>query len=542
MQKRAIVGDSIDLDNQFCKRGLSAMVQQAVDSVKRGAISFFSGTILSRITGLVRDVTMAFVFGSDPAIAAFMVAYRLANVFRRLLGEGPLPSGFVPHFETLRREDEKSGARFFRDVFFSLLVTLLLSLFVLEVLFVLIGKIYPEASLLLGLSELMMPGVVFVCLYGVSSALLQCQKKFFLSSFSPALFNAVWISAVLLQKGKLPKEGVWSLAAAVVLGFFLQWAVLLPSMYKYLKKALSLREIFSFTIFPKEVRSVIKPFLFGLIGVAAVQINSALDALFARSASLEGPAYLWYAIRIEQVPVALFGVALASALLPALSRALANKNKEEFTALIKEGVDKTLGLMIPCTVGVFVLAVVGINLIYGRGSFSLEAVKETVYALWGYGAGLLPTIFVLLFAPIFYAKKDFKTPMIASLGAVFVNLVLNTVFVFGMGFGAFSVALATSLSAFCNMFFLRKRLGEDLRIFIQSKKSLLVSSMAGVGTVFFSCAVFGESFLLFKEAVFSRDLSLQFMQFFALSSVFAVQVGVYGVLFKVREITALIKR
>jgi putative peptidoglycan lipid II flippase len=512
------------------------MGSEAIRGVTRGAVSFFSGTVLSRVSGLIRDVSMAFAFGSHPALAAFMVSFRLANLFRRLLGDGPLPSGFVPYFESIRKESPKKGALFFRDVFFSLFF-LLLAVVGLSEIGLLSLRMSGPSQEIVRLTALMMPGILFICLYGVSSALLQCEKKFFLPSAAPVLFNVVWIATIYLFKESIPTQAVFALSVAVVLGFFLQWASLLPLMYRYLKGSLSLKEIFSFSFFPKEVRCVVKPFAFGLIGVAAVQINTALDALFARAASLEGPAYLWYAIRIEQVPIALLGIALASALLPALSRALANKDEGEFKGLLRHSFDRAFAFMFPCTVALFVLGGVGVNLLYGHGSFGIEATKHTVYCLWGYGVGLLPAVFILLLAPVFYAKKDFKTPMKASLISVAVNIGMNSLFVFGLGLGSFSIALATSISAFCNFIFLfRKVCGVWNPAFI---KTIGVSLLAGAITVIFAHFVLGgQGFGFF----YTRAVGEQMMQFLSLSGVFTAQVFAYAKLVKAENILSVIRR
>ena len=437
------------------------MQQDLTKSVFRGAASFFSGTFLSRITGLGRDMAMAFCFGSHPMIASFMVAFRLANFFRRMVGEGPLPSGFIPYFEVIRKDSPKEGACFFRDVLssFSLvcLGVLLLGEGVLWLLSSsgLVGDVWKE---ILRLTLFMMPAVLFLCLYGITSALLQCERKFFLSSFSPVLFNTTWIIGVVLLRNKDPSEAVWGLSLAVVIGFFLQWAVLLPSLGKYLKTFLSTQEIVRFQFFPKKVQEVVKPFFLGLAGIAAVQINSAFDAIFARIASAEGPAYLWYAIRIEQLPLALFGVALSSALLPPLSKALSEGREEAFFHLLQVSFRRAFSFIIPCTAALFLLAFSGINLLYGRGDFSPEATKQTLFCLWGYGLGLPSAVLTLLLAPAFYSHKNFKVPMWACFASVLCNGVLNALFVFVFHLGAVSIALATSISSWLNFFWLMRAL------------------------------------------------------------------------------------
>lgn len=508
------------------------MSSEAVRGLTKGALSFFSGTFLSRITGLIRDVSMAFFFGSHPALAAFMVAYRLANLFRRLLGEGPLPSGFVPHFELIRKESPQDGARFFRDVFFSLFFLLIGVLCLSEVgLLALIkySSLAESAKEILHLTFLMMPGILFICLYGISSALLQCEKKFFFPSMAPSLFNVVWILSVFLFRNSIPSEAVLGLSLAVVLGFFVQWVFLAPLMKNYLRALLGWKEIFSFRFFSSEVKAVIKPFLFGLIGVASTQINSALDAVFARYASLEGPAYLWFAIRIEQLPIALFGIALSSALLPPLSRAIAAGNWTQFKELMRFSLTRTFSFIFPCSVALFALASSGVNLLYGRGDFSMEATSQTIYCLWGYGLGLIPAVLILLMAPAFYSQKDFKTPMRASALSVAINVFLNALFVFAFDFGAFSIALSTSIASWFNFLVLARALrGRNVweagsGVFKSLYKTAACSLFAGgvaIGVGYF--LVDDQTISIFVKGMvsFPRVILRQLVQFLTLSGVF----------------------
>ncbi len=508
------------------------MAKEIIRGIERGALAFFAGTLCSRITGVVRDMSMAFFLGSTPSLAAFMVAYRLANLFRRLLGEGPLPSGVIPHFERIRKECPKKGALFFRDVFFSVGLVLLFFLLAGEVgvfLWIHHGGLSLPAQEILYLTGLMMPGVGFICLYGISSALLQCEKKFFLPSVAPVFFNIVWIAGVFLGKGLHPAEAAIWLSVAVVFGFFIQWASLLPMMRRYFLGVISWKELSSCAPFSQEVRHIMKPLVLGIVGVGAAQINSALDALFARVSSLEGPAYLWYAIRIEQLPLALFGIALASALLPPLSRALSLGDSGQFQALLQFAMKRIFSLLFPCSIALFVLACSGVNLLYGRGDFSLEATRQTIYCLWGYGIGLLPSVCVLLLAPAFYAQKDFRTPMRASLVSVACNIFLNYLFVFCFGWGPFSIALATSLAAFGNCYWLIIALkkqgqwnGKDL--FLACYKTGLCVLFSG-GITLYSGEVFLKDptwKLLFSQGMpaFSRVFVEQCIQFVSLSFVF----------------------
>lgn len=411
-----------------------------VHSITRSARSFFFGTAMSRVTGLFRDIAIAMSFGSSSKIAAFMVAYRLANLFRRLLGEGNLQAGFIPHFAELKEE----GGHFFRDVAYSMALILVAAVVGLEVI---LWAIKPFLNAdwveIVNLTAWMVPGLFFICLYGLNSSLLQCRKKYFIPAAAPVVFNLVWIASVLLF------PNVTFLAIAISLAFAAQWLVTSFEGFRLL----SFKEWLRPHLFSPEFKKLVKPLVLGVIGIGAVQFNSALDPIFARIADLRGPAFLWYAIRIQQLPLALFGIALSGALLPALSRAI---DLEQKNKLLKDFLKKGAALMLSASFGIFALGFQGLALIYGHGDFRGEDLDQTTLCLWGYGIGLVPAVFVLILAAKSYAEKNYRRPMFASLIAVGVNIALNALFVFGFGLGAVSVALATSLSAGVNAALLAK--------------------------------------------------------------------------------------
>lgn len=529
----------------------------AVDTpktVSRSTLAFLSGTFLSRLSGLGRDTAMAVAFGSNPAIAAFMVAFRFSNLLRRLFGEGPISSGFIPHFEQMRAISPEKGAQFFRDLFFSMSLFLILLIGGIELVLCGVlkwGHLQPDNAQILYLTILMMPGILFICLFGLSSSFLQCEKKFFLTGFAPVAFNLVWIGATLFLKNRDPSQAIFPLSFAIIIAFFMQWLMLAPKTFTFLKKFLSWKECLSPKFFPAELRNLFKPLLLGIIGVGAVQINTALDAIFARFTSLEGPAYLWYAIRIQQVPLALFGIALSAALLPPLARAIKNGAKEQYLTLLRFSFRRSFSLIFPCSLGIFVLGVAGINLLYGHGSFNQESTYHTVLCLWGYGFGLLPSVFVLLLAPAFYADREYRTPMRASVFSVIFNILATSFFVFGLGWGTFSIAIATSLSAWFNYFFLANRLskkiGESLfgkavfDAFLKTGGSALIAAIA---TLLVGKFFTGDSTVAIlsgaNDAQFERNFNMQLMQFIAMSGTFMLIFLSYAWMLNAEDVLDLI--
>jgi putative peptidoglycan lipid II flippase len=212
------------------------------------------------------------------------------------------------------------------------------------------------------------------------------------------------------------------LSIAVVAAFFLQWIATLPPIRRYCLALISKKEWFSPNLFQKDLRLMVSPVLFGIIGVAASQINSALDILMVRFISPSGPALLSYANRVQQLPIALFAIAVASSLLPALSRAIKKDLFDDYTNLLEHGLLRTFALLFPGMIGIFVLGLSSINLLYGRGQFTNDAILSTTTCLWSYGLGLIPGAFILLLAPAYYARRDYRTPMIGAILSMFINI------------------------------------------------------------------------------------------------------------------------
>ncbi|HPE85478.1 MAG TPA: lipid II flippase MurJ, partial [Chlamydiales bacterium] len=286
-----------------------------------------------------------------------------------------------------------------------------------------------------------LPGLFFICLYGLSSAYLQCENRFFLSSAAPIAFNAIWIFAVLAFR--YDEFAMHHLSIAVVVAFALQWLVSFVPIFKELTWSF----VKTTRPFSAEVRAVMLPFALGILGVGASQINNALDALFARYASLEGPAYLWYAIRLQQLPLVLFGMAWSTALLPALA-------KERTLALLQYAIEKCALFLIPVSFALIPCAAAGVNLLFGHGGFTSEATYQTTLCLWGYGLGLFPSALVMMLAAFAFAQKNYRIPSVAAVLTVGVNLILNSLMVFVFRWGVLSIAIATSLSQIFNALYL----------------------------------------------------------------------------------------
>lgn len=463
----------------------SYAVKDSFHTLTSSLARFFSGTLFSRATGFCREVTMAAFFGVSPVVASFWVAFRLAHLFRRFFGEGGLHMAFIPHFESLRQEDpQKAFAFFYRLKVF--LITLLIGLILLGEL--ILGTLLFSFSLspkmfeLIHYTMLLLPILVFISLYALNAALLNCHQQFFLSAAAPALVNIFWVVALFFLKNFSQQEAIRILCLSLNLAFMFQWLVTLPHVLKLSKDFIP--KDYSLKTFKKELFCIVKPFIYILFGVAATQINSALDALFATASDAKGPAVLWYAIRVQQIPIAFLGVGISTAVLPPLARFFHARDSKKFMEFFRFALTQTFLLICPITFLLWALAHPLVAVIYQRGAFDQLATEATLTTLKGYLLGLAPMVLLLVFASVFYAKKNYKTPVKMSMIAIITNVCLNTFFVFILKYQVASIAYATSIAAFVQVICLYKAFKKEFDMAqILQWKTLLKIVFAGFGAL-----------------------------------------------------------
>ena len=466
------------------------------------AKAFFSGTLISRFSGMMRDILLAMFFGTSQFLASFMVAFRFANLFRRLFAESALSSSFVPMLEKKRKQSEKLSDFFFRDVF-----VLLLSVGTVVTAF-LEGCVFFSSYFLKGTSffeilpfiHIMLPSIVFLMLYGLFSAYLQCSGKYFIGAFSPVAFNIIWCIFAFFAKSHSQSGAMTILSWGVNVAFFAQLILTAFVAVKSFSKSLSKTELFSSFSLKESAKEIFKPYVLGMIGISAVQLNTLLDSLFAKIADGSGPAYLWYAIRIQQVPLSLFSIALAAAMLPTLSRVLKQNSTGQFQTTLNATLRKNILLLSFSSIGLVVLGFMSLRLIFFRGAFDVVSLGMTLKCLWGYLLGLVFQGSVIVLSQGFYAKHDFKTPVKASAIAVAINISCNALFVFGFKLGAVSIALATSFASIFQFFYLQAKFRQhsEIKNFYFSLKCLTISSVAAIATVAFCSFVKDPSFQVLR--------------------------------------------
>jgi len=268
--------------------------------------------------------------------------------------------------------------------------------------------------------------------------------------------------------------------------------------------------------------------------------------LMARFISSSGPALLSYAHRVQQLPIALFAIAISSALMPPLSRAIKNDQFDEYQNLIQYGLMRTYTFLFPATIAIFVLGLSSINLLFGRGEFTVDAVYGTTFCLWAYGVGMIPIAFILLLAPAYYARRDYRTPMTGSLIAVGFNIALNVIMIFFFRLGPIAIAFSTSATSFVNLLFLIKRLQIDVLKRMKSDfiRVVLSSVFAGVITAVIAFTVYQDASLALllgdQSAPLSRNFLEQLTTFSSLTFIYGVTFFFWAYVFRAKSALELL--
>jgi len=429
-----------------------------------GVIGF--ATALSRVLGFVRDIVFAGFFGTGIVAQAFVVAFRIPNTMRDLVGEGAMNSAIVPvlsEFRTLR--DEKEFAHASRVLFNVSLVALTI-LTVLGIIFSpLIVRIMapgfmadPEKfRLTVMLNRVMFPYLIVIGLTAYSMGVLNSLKHFAAPAFGPCLMNLILIASMIWL---YPKIGVMGLAIGVLIGGGTQLAVNIPFMYRY-GIGINLGDGFTHAAV-KRIRRLLGP---RALGSAVYQINIFVDTILASLSSIVGAggvAALYYANRLIQFPLAIFALALAQAALPKMSREFVSNDIVRMKSTLSFSLRVVFFIMVPASFGLAVLGLPIIKVLFQRGEFTAYSTSITQGALFFYAFGLSAYGGIKLLVAAFYSMHDTMTPVKTAFAAVIMNIILSLALMWPMKLGG--LALATSISASFNFvmlyILLRKKLGD----------------------------------------------------------------------------------
>ncbi|MEY4387850.1 MAG: murein biosynthesis integral rane protein MurJ [Verrucomicrobiota bacterium] len=476
-----------------------------------GAMAF--ATLTSRVLGMVREVVYASFMGTSWVANAFAMAFMIPNLFRRLLGEGALTAAFIPAFK--EKEKTVGEAEMWRAANATISALVIFSSVVIAVALVGIsaalawGNFSAETTLMLQLLRVMFPYMLLVCLAAVFMGMLNARGHFFIPAMGATMLNVVMISSVLLlapRFGRELHEQIFALAIGVLAAGVAQAAFQLPSLR---------REGFRYQwVKPwgdPTVRHVVKQMIPGTIGVASYQINVLITQGLAFCLGTGVVIQFQYAVRLMELPQGVFGVSLATFLLPTLSGLAAEKKYDDFRTTLRQGLAHLFFVNLLASVLLVVLAEPIIRLIFERGKFALDgATAPVAFALACLAPGLILFSTVNVLARAFYALGDTKTPMKVSIFCLAVNLILTAAFLimFKLGYKQGALGVANTMSAGCNAMLLTLALKRKLKQLAWAELRAPLVALGAAAVAAGAVAWFGSR--LWEQKLGHANMALKF--------------------------------
>ncbi len=424
-----------------------------------------SATSLSRVAGLIRDIVVARLFGAGLMTDAFFMAFTIPNLLRRFFGEGSLTAAFVPTFsEVFHRRGEKEAQQLANKCV-TLLLLIMLVIVTLGVIFSPwivqgigygFGQVAGKLQLTNQLNRIMFPYIGLVSMLALLTGILNVRGHFFVPALSPLFLNLAMILSALTMS-HLFTQPIYALAIGVLLGGIVQLLIQVPVLCRY---KIRLRFNFSFRSDP-HLHKIMTLMLPGIAGVAIYQINIIVTRLLASFLPQGSVSYLYYGQRLFEFPQGIFIVSLAQAVLPMMSRQVADDDHDGMRQSLTFALTLITLFTLPAIVGLILCAKPIYSLFFFGGEFDLTALENTALALICYAPGLIFVGYSRIAAQTFYALKDTRTPVVISFWTLLVNLLLGALLMQYYGFVGLAIALtvASMFNALMLLFMLQRRVG-----------------------------------------------------------------------------------
>lgn len=444
-------------------------------------------TAISRVLGFVRDILTASLLGAGPVADAFFVALKLPNFFRRLFAEGAFSAAFVPAFSGALAAEGKAEARALAEQTLAALSVLLFALAALAIAFmpalmtVLAPGFRDEAlrfALAVDLTRITFVYLPLICVVSLLTGVLNGLDRFAAGAAAPCLFNLALIAALLLVAGEPAVQAraqAWAVAVSGGLQLvLLAWAV----------RAAGMPLGFPWPRLTPGVRIVARKMLPGTLGAGITQINLLVDVMIASLLPAGAVSWLYYADRVNQLPLGVIGIALGTALLPVLSRQVRAGEAEAANTTQNRAVEFAMLITLPAAVGLAVAAYPIVATLFGRGAFDANDAQATALALAAYALGLPAYVLNKVLAPAFFARGDTGTPVKVGAATVVLNVALALLLLRPLGH--VGLALATAIAAIANVAALwlvlwrRRQFVVDPRLASRLPRMLLASLAMGL--------------------------------------------------------------
>lgn len=408
-------------------------------------------TFASRLTGFFRDALIAGILGVSGLTDAFFVAFKLPNFFRRFFAEGAFNAAFVPLFSGILVSSGPAAARLYGEKVFALLLfgltgfVLVFEHFMPTIVFLFAPgfESTPERfDLAVTLSRITFPYILFISLASLLSGILNSMGKFAAPAGTPIILNLTMIIALLM-----------ALLEWISPGKGLAWAVFIAGILQlgWLWVSCHLQQMSLKVVPPKltpETKLLIRLGVPGAISAGVIQVNLFIDMIFASWLPTGSVSYLFYADRLNQLPLGVIGIAISTALLPELSKHIKAGNLEDAHERQNRAIEFALAITLPAAVGLITLGGPIVTLLFERGAFTSVDSQATGFTLSAFALGLPAYVLVKILSTQFFARQDTKTPMKVAVGAVALNFVLNCLLVSPLSY--VGLALSTAIAAWFN--------------------------------------------------------------------------------------------
>lgn len=410
-------------------------------------------TMVSRVLGFVRDTIIARTFGAGVASDAFVVAFKLPNLLRRIFAEGAFSQAFVPILAEYKMQQGEEATRTF-IAYVSGLLTLVLALVTAIGVLAAPWIVWATApgfadeaerfELTVDLLRVTFPYILLISLSSLAGAILNTWNRFSVPAFVPTLLNVSMIVFALFLTPYFDPP-IMALGWAVLAGGLAQLLWQLPHL-----KKIGMLVLPRLSFGDLGVWRVLKQMGPAIFGVSVSQISLIINTIFASFLVAGSVSWMYYADRLMELPSGVLGVALGTILLPALSKTYASKNRDEYRRLLDWGLRLCFLLVLPCTLALAILAEPLVVSLFQYGKFTANDSLMTQQALMAYAVGLLALILVKILAPGFYAQQNIKTPVRIAVISLLATQAMNALFVFGLEMAHVGLALAISLAACLN--------------------------------------------------------------------------------------------
>jgi putative peptidoglycan lipid II flippase len=392
-------------------------------------------TLLSRVTGLISYQLINAAFGANAMTDAYVVAFRIPNLLRRLFGEGAFSAAFVPILAATRERDGDEATRQLIDavatvLFWTLFVTCVLGVLGAPILVWLFGAGLKELDLAAQMTRWMFPYIGFMSLVALSAGVLNTWKRFAVPAITPVLLNLSVIAASLFLAPWFARQGILpihALSGGVLLGGMLQLGIQIPALARIgcvPRIGLTASRIGRAWRHPG-VQRVLRQMGPALLGVSVAQVSLLINSQIGSHLGEGAVSWIFNADRLMELPTALLGVALGVVLIPGLSALRVRGDQAGYSAHLDWGLRLGALLALPCSVALLTFAVPMMAVLFHNGKFSAEAVQMSGLALQGYGVGLVGLIGVKVLAPGFYAKQDIRTPVRIAMAVLVCTQLFN---------------------------------------------------------------------------------------------------------------------